>query len=211
MYNVGYFKEKDIEAVIAFIKQNGFAVLCGCDAEHKPVATHVPLLIEERDGQLFLSGHFMRKTDHHKAFEQNENALAIFNGPHTYVSASWYNNPQTASTWNYITVHASGKLRLLDNDSLIDILAKTTRHFENNPDSPALVEKMPAAYIEQMSKAIVAFEIEVTHLDNVFKLSQNKDAATQQNIIQELRKTNMPDPVAVAEEMEKRQSTINKV
>ena len=204
MYSVGYFKEKEIETVKNFMKQNAFAILCGSNAEGKPVATHVPLLIEEREGTLFLLGHFMRKTDHHKAFEQNPEALAIFNGPHTYVSASWYANPQSASTWNYITVHAQGKLRLLEEDRLYDILSSTTRHFENNPDSPALVEKMPAEYIINMSKAIIAFEMEVTALDNVFKLSQNRDAATRNNIIEQLKQSNTPDAMAIAAEMKKR-------
>ncbi|MFT3705991.1 MAG: FMN-binding negative transcriptional regulator [Agriterribacter sp.] len=204
MYNVNYFREKDMEVVKDFMKQNTFAVLCGCSADGKPVATHVPLLIEERNDKLFLLGHFMRKTDHHKAFEQNPAALAIFNGPHTYVSASWYQNPQSASTWNYITVHAHGQLRLLEQDRLYDILTRTTRHFENNPDSPALVEKMPADYINSMSKAIIAFEVEVTALDNVFKLSQNRDAATKDAIIHQLKQRDTPDDTAIAEEMEKR-------
>lgn len=205
MYNIAYFKEQDIDVVKTFIRQNAFAVICGCTTDGKPVATHVPLLIEERENKLFFLGHFMRKTTHHKAFEQNSEVLAIFNGPHTYVSASWYANPQSASTWNYITVHAQGKLRLLDEDRLYDILARTTQHFENNPDSPALVEKMPVEYIRSMSKAIIAFEIEVTTLDNVFKLSQNRDAATKDSIIHQLKQTNEPGAIAIAQEMEKRQ------
>lgn len=187
-----------------FIKQNPFAILCGCDAGNKPVATHIPFLVEEREGQLFLLGHIMRKTDHHKAFEQNPEALVIFNGPHSYISASWYTNPQTASTWNYITVHARGALRFTDETALLDILTRTTALFENNPDSPALVEKMPEAYVSSLSKAIVGFEIAVTQLDNLFKLSQNRDAASYKNIIGRLREQDNADANKIAEEMEKR-------
>jgi len=80
-----------------------------------PVATQVPLFIDiNEDGKILLSGHIMRKTDHHKAFEKNENVLVLFTGPHSYVSASWYTAPQTASTWNYMTVHVKGKISLLD-------------------------------------------------------------------------------------------------
>lgn len=187
-----------------FIKQNPFAILCGCDAGNKPVATHIPFLVEEREGQLFLLGHIMRKTDHHKAFEQNPEALVIFNGPHSYISASWYTNPQTASTWNYITVHARGAVRFTDETALLDILTRTTALFENNPDSPALVEKMPEAYVSSLSKAIVGFEIAVTQLDNLFKLSQNRDAASYKNIIGRLREQGTADAGRIADEMEKR-------
>lgn len=168
------------------MQENPFAILCGCDATHYPIATQVPLLLEEKDGQFFLYGHVQRKTDHQLAFEINPHVLAIFTGPHTYVSASWYSNPQTASTWNYMAVHAKGILRFLDDDALIGILGKTTSHFENNTDSPSLVEKMPGEYVQKMIKAIIAFEIRVTHLDNVFKLSQNRDEKSYHNIIDQL-------------------------
>jgi len=168
------------------MQENPFVILCGSDADHYPIATQVPLLLEEKDGQFFLYGHVQRKTDHQLAFEINPHVLAIFTGPHTYVSASWYSNPQTASTWNYMAVHAKGILRFLDDNELIGILKKTTSHFENNTDSPSLVEKMPEDYVQKMIKAIIAFEIRVTHLDNVFKLSQNRDEKSYHNIIDHL-------------------------
>ncbi|MGN6493110.1 MAG: FMN-binding negative transcriptional regulator [Agriterribacter sp.] len=204
MYTSNQFKEEDVSVVLGFIKQNPFATLCGCDADNKPVATHIPFLVEERGGQLFLLGHIMRKTDHHKALEQNPEALVIFNGPHSYISASWYTNPQTASTWNYITVHARGAVRFVDETALLDILTRTTALFENNPDSPALVEKMPEAYVSGLSKAIVGFEIAVMQLDNLFKLSQNRDEKSYKNIIEKLKEQGTVDAGRIAEEMEKR-------
>jgi transcriptional regulator len=207
MYNFSYFKEKDITVVKQFMQQNPFAVLTGCDANNHPVATQVPLLLEEKNEKLFLYGHVQRKTDHHLAFEQNPNALALFTGPHTYVSASWYTNPQTASTWNYITVHAKGLLKFLDDNALLSILSKTTAHFENNTDSPSLVEKMPEEYVTKMMKAIVAFEMEVTHLDNVFKLSQNREQQSYDNIIPHLQAQG-GEAAAIAKEMEARSSQL---
>lgn len=204
MYNSGQFKEKDPAIVREFIRKYPFAVVCGSGKDGQPVATHIPLLLEEREGQLFLLGHMMRKTDHHLAFEQHPSVLAIFNGPYTYISASWYTNPQTASTWNYMTVHARGNFRFLEEDSLRDILIRTTSLFENDPDSPALVEKMPEAYVSSMSKAIVGFEIAITQLDHIFKLSQNRDAASYKNIIEKLRGHASADSIMIADEMEKR-------
>lgn len=202
MYNLPYFKEQETQQVLHFIHQHPFAMLIGC-ADNKPVATQVPLLLEERDGKTFLKGHIMRGTDHHKAFEKNNSVLCVFTGAHTYVSASWYTNPQVASTWNYMSVHVKGMLTFLPDENLIEILRQTTAHFENNPHSPALFEKLPQAYVERLAKAIIGFQIEVTAMDNVFKLSQNRDAESYSNIINRLQHGDA-DAQTIAAEMEGR-------
>lgn len=186
MYNLPYFKADEQQQVLEFMHRNTFITLCGCDADNKPVATHVPVLIEEREGKLFLLGHVMKQTDHHKALLQNSNVLAIFTGPHTYVSASWYVNKQQGSTWNYLTVHAKGVLTFLNEDTLLSILTKLTAHYENNEHSPSLVENLPEEYVQRLIKAIAGFEMEVTHIDHVFKLSQNKDKESYHKIINKL-------------------------
>ncbi len=188
MYKLSYFQQSDPAIVLAFMRANPFVVLCGTNAAGQPVATQVPVFIDERDGQLFLSGHIMKNTDHHKAFEENANALVIFTGPHAYVSASWYEEKKTASTWNYISVHAKGKIVFTDQQALINILKRTTDHFENDPQSPAAFDQLPAEYVEKLSHAIVAFEIRVEELNNVFKLSQNRDDSSYQNIMEHLNK-----------------------
>src|SRR5690348_1552797 len=137
MYNLAYYKEKDPQAVMNFIHDHPFAFITGCGADGRPVATQVPLFIEEREGQLFLTGHIMRQTDHHKAFEAHDEVLCVFTGPHTYVSATWYKNPHQASTWNYMSVHLRGRIRFLDEAALMKVLQKTSLHFENgNAASP---------------------------------------------------------------------------
>lgn len=207
MYNLPYFKEKDLAVVKQFMQANPFALLTGCDANNQPVATQVPLLLEERDEKLFLLGHVQRKTDHQLAFEKNPHVLAVFNGPHTYVSASWYSNPQTASTWNYISVHAKGVLTFLDDTALLNLLQRLTAYFENDAHSPALVEKMPADYVRKLMKAIVAFEIEVTQFDNVFKLSQNRDKESYTSIVDKLEAQG-GQAAAIAQEMQQREAQL---
>src|SRR5688572_3332578 len=136
MYSLPYFKESDPGEIMRFIRKHPFAFLSGASATGIPVATQVPVFIEERDGSLFLTGHIMRQTDHHKAFAENAQVLCVFTGAHTYVSATWYSNPQQASTWNYMSVHVRGMLRFLDERGLIEVLKKTTLHFEEgNRDS----------------------------------------------------------------------------
>ncbi len=209
MYNLPYFKEKDQQVILDFIRSHPFAFLAGCSEDAKPVATQVPVFIDERDGKLFLSGHMMRNTDHHKAFAQNPNILAVFTGAHTYVSASWYEEKGQASTWNYISVHAKGILKFLDEKALLEVLKRTTNHFENNPYSGANFEDLSSEYVNRLAKAIIAFEIEILQMDNVFKLSQNRDEKSFHNIMEKLTAQDA-DGKYIAGEMKKRISQLFK-
>ena len=204
MYDLPYYKEKDPEVIRRFIHEHPFAFICGCDADAKPVATQIPVFIEDRDGKIFLTGHMMRQTDHHKAFAQNPNALVVFTSPSTYVSATWYSNPHQASTWNYMSVHAKGTLRFMDESELMNVLHKTTNHFENyNAASTTALQNLPKDYVNKLVKAIVGFEIEVHSLENVFKLSQDRDAESYKNIKTKLTEQGS-DAQFIANEMEKR-------
>ncbi len=186
MYNVPYFKAANHLEVLDFMQAHPFVIVTGVDANNQPVATHLPVLIEERDEKVYLLAHLMKQTDHHKAFLHNNNVLAIFSGAHTYVSASWYKEKKQASTWNYQAVHAAGQLTFLNDDSLLNVLQKLTAHFENDQASPSLVEKMAPEYVQRLMKAIVAFEIEVTKIDHVFKLSQNRATDERTSIVAHL-------------------------
>lgn len=200
MYSLSHFKVKDPMKILAFMKEHSFVTLCGADAKGRPVATHVPVFVDQREGELVLSGHIMKNTDHHLAFLENPQVMAVFHGPHAYISASWYTQPVQASTWNYMTVHASGIMHYTDHASLIDILRRTTAHFEGGPDTPASFDRMPEDYVERLTKAIVAFEIRVTDIDHVFKLSQNRDDESFRQIIDQLSKGDA-QAQAVAEQM----------
>jgi transcriptional regulator len=204
MYNLPYFKENDQQVVLQFIRQHPFAFISGCDENNRPVATQIPVFIEEREGKLYLSGHMMKQTDHHKAFEKNPNVLCVFTGHNTYVSATWYSDPNQASTWNYMSVHVKGQLRFLDEQALIDVLKKTSLHFENgNTHSSTVYDNLPDDYRNKLIKAIVAFEVEVESIDNVFKLSQNRDKESYQHIIEKLSREDA-NGKTIAEEMGKR-------
>lgn len=202
MYKLRYFSEDDSEKVIAFMKEYSFAIITVIDEKY-PVATHVPLEIKQIDDRLFFTGHIMKNADHHKAFLKNEQVLVIFNGPHCHVSASWYPNPVQASTWNYITVHAKGKISFGDEAQTKKIVEALTNKYEN-PDSPAAFNKLSNEYVDRLVKAIVAFTIEVESIDNVFKLSQNHEPETRRSIIEQLKKNGSDDEKAIAAEMELR-------
>ena len=208
MYDLPYFKEEDQEVVLKFMQDHPFVFLTGVNVENKPVATQVPVFIDEKGGKLFLTGHIMKSTDHHKAFEQNPNVLAVFTGPHVYVSGTWYSNPQQASTWNYMSVHAKGAIRFGNEEDLIAILKRLTLHYENNNTaSTTIFDNLPSEYTGPLTKAIVAFEVEIISIENVFKLSQNRDEKSFHNIMSKLNEQGS-DGRFIAEEMKKRQQQL---
>ncbi|MBL0135324.1 MAG: FMN-binding negative transcriptional regulator [Chitinophagaceae bacterium] len=206
MYNLPYYKTSSASELIAFMKEHSFATLMGCEG-NRLAATQVPLLIEEREGKLFLMGHIMRKQDHHLAFAANPEVLALFTGPHVYVSATWYSNPHQASTWNYMSVHARGTLRFLDDKGLIEVLRKLTLHYENNESTTTIYDNLTPEYVAPLLKSIIGFEIEVTAIENVFKLSQNRDRESYKNIIKELAKQG-GDGEKIAAIMQQRESQL---
>lgn len=207
MYHLPVYQEKDRQRIYEFMQAYPFVTLVGVAADQQPVATQIPMLFREREEKLFLVGHLMKQTDHHKAFLDNKQALVLFTGPHAYISASWYENKQQVSTWNYMTVHAKGVLRYLPDEDLPGILDELTSYFENNPASPSLYEHLPEGYLSRLMKAIVAFEIEVEQADAVFKLSQNRDEKSFQQIVDQLQSGNV-NAQGIAAEMRKIQADL---
>lgn len=208
MYNFSYFKEKDKQTIFDFIEEYPFAFMTGSFLSGLQVATQVPMLLEERNGELFLQGHIMRNTDHHKALVENPNSLLLFTGPSCYVSASWYSNPQIGSTWNYMSVHIAGKVKFLTDEELISFMRKLTLKFEKgNSESLTIYDNLPDEYLSNMMPAIVGIEIKAEKIDNVFKLSQNRDEKSYTNIISKLEEIGGSSAL-IAQEMKKRKSLL---
>ena len=209
MYNYPHYKEPDKEKVIEFMRMHPFVTLTGCDNRGRIEATQVPVLIEEKEDRLFIRGHIARKSDHHKAFVESSRVLVLFTGAHSYVSGTWYSgNPQQASTWNYISVHARGDIKFLQESSLIEVLKKLSLHFEHNDLlSSTIYDNLPVEYKEKLIKAIVAFELEVKELDNVYKLSQNRDERSYDNIVEQLKQQE-GDAKQIGQLMEKRKHQV---
>jgi len=208
MYNFSYFKEKDKEVIMEFLAENPFAFMTGSFQSGTQVATQIPVLFEERNGELYLQGHIMRNTDHHKAFDENPNILLVFTGPSCYVSASWYSNPQIGSIWNYMSVHIAGQVQFMSDDELIQFMKKLTLKFEKgNAQSPTFYDNLPDSFLSKMMPAIVGLEIKAEKLENVFKLSQNRDEKSNLNIISKLKEIGGYSEM-IANEMIKRQSKL---
>lgn len=208
MYNLTYFKEKEKQTLVKFMEDNRFAFMTGSFLSGIQVATQIPVLLEERNGELYLQGHIMRNTDHHKAFVENPNALLVFTGPNCYVSASWYSNPQVGSTWNYMSVHVGGQVSFMTNEELIQFMRKLTLKMEKgNKQSLTFIDNLPEQYVDKMMSAIVGFEIRAEKMENVFKLSQNRDEKSYLNIISKLEEQGGSSAL-IAEEMIKRKAEL---
>jgi transcriptional regulator len=202
MYKMPHFTEQDGAEVLAFMKSHPFVTLIACDG-NKPVATQVPVLIDEREGKIFLRAHIMRKTDHHLAIEKNPEVLVLFQGPHCYVSSSWYTEKQGA-TWNYQTVHVRGKIELLDDAATHQILKELTEKYEQDQQRPLLIEQLPEGYVPAHIKAIAGFELEAGDIYPIFKLSQNRDDESYKNIVRHLADSGDSDARKIAEELKRR-------
>jgi transcriptional regulator len=208
MYHFSYFKEKDRQRMLDFMSDHPFAFLTGSFLSGIQVATQIPVLFEERDGDLYLTGHLMRNTDHHKAFVENPNALVVFTGPSAYVSASWYSNPQIGSTWNYMSVHVSGHVEFMSSEELIQFMRNFTLKFEKgNTESLTIYDNLPTSFLDKMMPAIVGFTIRADKVDNVFKLSQNRDEKSYQNIMSKLEDQG-GEASLIAQEMKKREAEL---
>lgn len=201
MYRVHHFLEKDRDKLVAFMQAHPFAVLIGAN-NHIPSAAQIPLQVKIVGDEIKLIGHVMRKTDHHLAFLANENVLALFQGAHAYVSASVYENPASASTWNYSSVQARGTVKLLDEASTRKAIENLTNQYETE-HSPAAFHQMSDEYIAHHLKAIVGVEITVTELEGVFKLSQNHSEENRGAIVDYLSQSEDGQAHEVAEQMRK--------
>lgn len=185
MYVPSHFAEDDRERLIDLMQRNGFALLIS-NHEGRPFATHLPLLYRSGPGECGrLLGHVARANPHWQALAADPTVLAVFQGPHAYVSPTWYAQPGVP-TWNYAAVHAYGHARLIeDHDEFRELLRALTAVYEAASPEPWQMEQA-GDLPERMMKAIVGFEIEITELQGKYKLSQNRSAADRDNVVRHL-------------------------
>ena len=198
MYIPELYKNENQLDIQNFIHQNGFGILVN-QTDGKLWATHIPLLLEEKDGKQFLVGHVSRENPQAESFKTNDEVLAIFSGAHTYISSSWYDH-ENVPTWNYLAVYVYGKVQLHSLEETIEALKRLVNKYEAKSEKPVRIEDLSQKTMLQ-ARGIVSFEIEITAIEAKKKLSQNRDDKNYKNIITELEKTNDNQAIAVAEEM----------
>ncbi|WP_293893463.1 FMN-binding negative transcriptional regulator [Flavobacterium sp.] len=200
MYIPEIYKNENQQDIQNFIHQNGFCILVN-QTLGKLWATHIPLLLEEKDGKQFLVGHVSRENPQAESFKTNDKVLAIFSGAHTYISSSWYDH-ENVPTWNYLAVHVYGKVQLHSLEETVEALKRLVNKYEAKSEKPVRVEDLSKKTMLQAS-GIVSFEIEITAIEAKKKLSQNRDDKNYQNIISKLENSNDYQSIGVAKEMRK--------
>ncbi len=200
MYIPSYYKNENRHEVESFLKANAFGILVNT-VDGKLWATHVPLELTKRDGKQLLVAHVSKENPQWQGFSQNDEVLAIFSGPHAYVSSSWYDF-EGVPTWNYSAVHVYGKVKILDENETVASLKTLVDKYEAGRENPTRIEDLSNKTM-MMARAIVAFEIEITDIQAKKKHSQNRDPKNYESVISHLEQSKDPSAIAIASDMRK--------
>jgi len=199
MYIPELYQNENQEEINDFLQKNSFGILVN-QTSGKLWATHIPLELDMNEiGKSILFGHISKENPQWKSFESDANVLAIFSGPHSYISSSWYEK-ENVPTWNYIAVHIYGKIKIIHGDQVITSLKKLTDKYEKNSKNPVKIEELSEKTMRQVA-GIVAFEIEIESIEAVKKMSQNRNEKDYHNIISQLEKTKNAASIEVSNVM----------
>lgn len=199
------FTETREEVLAAHIDRHDFALLV-TQGQAGLIASHIPFLAERRDGSLFLQGHLARANPQLADLAACGETLAIFSGPHAYVSPGWYAAGPAVPTWNYADVHAYGPVRAIDDPAwLRDLVQRLSERHEAREPAPWRMQDLPEPYVQGMLNGIGGFEIAVSRLEGKFKLSQNRPAEDRPRIFSALERRGDPEARAVARLMRERE------
>ena len=186
MYSPAYNQLADRAETLAFLRENGFALLVTGTggALH---ASHLPVLVQERSDALVLVMHMAKANPQWREFFDDE-VLVVFSGPHAYVSPRWYEQQERVPTWNYAAVHAYGTVRVLEDRAARHAAqASLVQAYDAEWMDP--FRRLSPEYLNGMLDGIVNFEVSVTRLETRWKLSQNRGRREQELIAGELDKS----------------------
>jgi transcriptional regulator len=200
MYVPKSFEVPDDAWCHALIARESFALLVSTGADGAPFATHVPLLVDaDRGPHGTLVGHVARANPHAGLLAAGAPTLAVFQGPHAYVSPGWYRVHPSVPTWNYVAVHAYGRPAVIEApDRVKALLARLVAVYEGGRAAPWRFESLAADYVDGMIRGIVAFDLPIERLEGKAKLSQNRGAEDRVGAIQGLEATGEPLDTATA-------------
>lgn len=201
MFMPNYYKNENIENVKDFLKENSFGILLS-QVDGRISGTHIPMELDTNEnGEDVLVGHIAKANPQSKHFKNDDEILAIFNGPHSYISSSWYQK-ENVPTWNYVAVHIYGKVEIIEGEALLNSLKKLVDKYEQNSENPVSVEKMSSRTLRQIN-GIVGFSIKINEIQAASKLSQNRTDTDYHNITNELESIGTPNSIGIAKEMKK--------
>lgn len=197
MYIPSHFKMTDISFAHKMMKENSFATLFS-QHDGVPYATHLPLIPDSN--HTYLYGHFARPNPQWQDIT-NQTVLAVFHGPHCYISPSWYETNKAVPTWNYVTVHVYGEVEFIDDeDKILSSLNDMVLKYEAD-NSTYKLQDVDQNFLSGMSKGIQAFRIKINRIEGKAKLSQNHSIERQQSVIRQLEKIKHTDEQKISEFM----------
>lgn len=189
MYIPNYFKITDETIAYDIIKEHGFATLFSRH-DGMPFATHLPLILNKE--LTYLYGHFARPNPQWTDIN-NQTVLAIFHGPHCYISPSWYETNKAVPTWNYVTVHVYGEVELMEDEKeLMNSLHEMVLKYET-PDSSYRLQDVDPEFLAGMNKGVQGFKIKINKIEGKAKLSQNHTLQRQELVINQLEQISKTD------------------
>jgi transcriptional regulator len=198
MYIPEKFVVDDAAVLHDFMDRFGFAVLVTAP-DGVPTASHLPFLLDRGGERPVLQGHMARADPQWRDFAVVDEALVVFQGPHAYISPSWYETTPMVPTWNFTVVHAYGKPALIEDDATVRaLLSRLVDHHESALPAPWSLDEVPADFIADMLRGVVAFEIPIARLEGKFKLSQNRRPADREGARRGLAAAGDPAAAEVA-------------
>ena len=198
MYIPQHYKNENLAEVRQFIKENGFGILVS-NVNGKHWASHIPFELEiEEDGKEYLVSHISKGNPQWKYFNATEEVLCIFNGPHSYISSSWYKEEEVP-TWNYIAIHVYGTLQILSEEEVLQSMHRLVDRYEKDSKKPISLKELSSKTLRQV-KGVIGFKILITDIQATYKLSQTRPQ-DHAKIIEELSSKNKSASNEIADQM----------
>ncbi|MBK6730277.1 MAG: FMN-binding negative transcriptional regulator [Bacteroidetes bacterium] len=186
--------------ILEFIRHHPFATVINM-LDGKFWATHVPVELEKNaTGEYVLHTHIAKANPQWKSFNENPDVMVIFQGAHAYISASWYDH-ENVSTWNYFAVHVYGKVRVMEGEEVVTLLDRLVNRHETQEKNPVHVNDLSEKFMASHLKGIVAFEISISDLHAMKKLSQNRDEKNYTVVIDKLQERKEVNSKSIADAM----------
>lgn len=204
MYIPNYFKVDNIEEISSFVQKNSFGTVV-TTVQGKPIATHLPMQLIRKGDDYFITGHLSYGNPQWKTFDTSDEVLVMFQGPHAYISSSWYES-ENVPTWNYQSVHVYGEVSILDKEELKEDLTMLLQKYEKHREEPVLWDRLSHSLLEKQLNGIVGFKIKIREIQAAYKLSQNRNKKDYCNIIDKLNEEEDFSSHRIAEVMSKRNS-----
>ncbi len=207
MYSPKVFLETDRERLFDLIETHSFGCLMAADERGELEIAHLPFVLDRGAGPHGrLRVHVARANAIWRLATDGRPVVAVFSGPHGYVSPRWYEQPsRLAPTWNYAVVHAHGRAAgPMSRDELVELLDDLAAIHERGAAEPWTAGELDSALREDLLRAIVGFTINIERLEGKFKLSQNRSPADHARVARALAERGMPDDLEMARLMSAR-------